>query len=135
MSEELVSDGVDGIRTTRLLARAIKERWPIPEEKRASMTNRIIQDVEEGKTARVRVAAYKAVVAADKLNKEEKPQEPQQHLHLHQTQTDLSKLSQEKLEALEQILLAAQGSQPASSAGSVVEGIAVPVHPERLADD
>lgn len=113
----LVSDGVDGVRTTRLLNRAIKQRWPITDEQRQAIIERqiAIASRKNGK-AREQSIAAKTVAAFDQINMaEEKASEPlptQQHLHLHQHQptVDLDKLTDEQLDKLEQILLAASST-------------------------
>lgn len=89
----LVSDGVDGVRTTRLLNRAIKQRWPITDEQRQAIIERqiAIASRKNGK-AREQSIAAKTVAAFDKLNIEEDKLELQieesgkieQHLHVHQ---------------------------------------------------
>lgn len=138
-NEEPISDGVDGVRTTRMLERAARQRWPIPEKyKQAIIARQVKIATDANSKPREASAAARTIISADRLNMEEEKQaEPQQHLHLHQhqeTTVDLSKLSKEKLEELERILLAAQCANPASGAGSVIEGVAVPIHPERMAD-
>ena len=130
---EMFSDGVDGIRTTRMLERAVKNRWPIPDKYKEAIINRQVKiAISQKSTARESASAARTILAADKLNiEQEKLEQPQQHLHLHQAsdQTiDLSKLDREKLEELEQILLAAQNTKSARSAEPVIEGIAVPIH-------
>lgn len=136
----MVSDGVDGVRTTRMLERAARQRWPIPEKyKQAIIARQVKIATDANSKPREASAAARTIIAADRLNiEEEKQAEPQQHLHLHQhqeTTIDVSKLSQEKLEELERILLATQSAQPANSAGSVIEGVPVSVHQGGMAHD
>lgn len=88
MSEpaEMFSDGVDGIRTTRMLERAVKNRWPIPDKyKEAIITRQVKIAISQESTARESASAARTILAADKLNiEQEKLEQPEQHLHLHQ---------------------------------------------------
>ena len=118
-SSPLVSDGVDGIRTTRMLERAIRQRWPITDEQRQAIIDRqiVIASRKNGKPREQSVAA-KTIAAFDKLNIEEVKLElqigqsgkPEQHIHLHQqmpASVNLDKLTDEQLNNLEQLLIAA----------------------------
>lgn len=84
---QLVSDGVDGVRTTRMLERAIRQRWPITDEQRQAIIDRqiAIASRKTGK-AREQSIAAKTVAAFDKLNLEEAKLDEakvENHLHLH----------------------------------------------------
>ena len=46
----LVSDGVDGIRTTRLLERAVRSRWPIPEKYKEAIIKRQVAIAVDAKS-------------------------------------------------------------------------------------
>lgn len=73
-----------GKANMRLIRRAIKNRWPIPEELRAKVVEQMGLIVEMGDSDRDKVAAAKVLVAADSLNlKSEELETPQQHEHLH----------------------------------------------------
>lgn len=121
MSDEMVTDGVDGIRTTRMLERAVRQRWPIPEEYKAAIIKRQAKiAVDPKSTARESASAAKTVLAADRLNQSDEHEdnkEPQQHLHLHQhqpTTVNLDKLTDEQLDKLEQLLLVANTTTTAA---------------------
>lgn len=110
----LVSDGVDGIRTTRLLERAVRSRWPIPEKYKEAIIKRQVAIAVDAKSKpREASAAARTILAADKLNQadeHEANKEPEQHIHLHQqvpSSVNLDKLTDEQLNNLEQLLLAA----------------------------
>lgn len=111
---QLVSDGVDGVRTTRMLERAIRQRWPITDEQRQAIIDRqiVIASRKTGK-AREQSIAAKTVAAFDRMNMDEEkassPQPPQQHVHLH-SEVNLDNLSVKQLEELEQLLLAANAN-------------------------
>lgn len=114
---EMVSDGVDGVRTTRMLERAARQRWPVPEKYKEAIVKRQVQIAIDPKSKpREAAAAARTVLAADRLNQSDEHEdnkEPQQHLHLHQhqpTTVDLDKLTDEQLDKLEQILLAASST-------------------------
>lgn len=113
-NNEMVSDGVDGVRTTRMLERAARQRWPVPEKYKEAIIKRQVQIAIDSKSKpREAAAAARTVLAADRLNQadeHESNQEPQQHLHLHQhqpTTVNLDKLTDEQLDKLEQLLLVA----------------------------
>jgi hypothetical protein len=60
-----------GIRTTRLIERALRERWPIPKALRKPLIerlNKIVQDT--GSSPREVTSAAKAILSASKLNLE-----------------------------------------------------------------
>jgi hypothetical protein len=99
MSEGLVSDGVDGIRTTRLLERAVRERWPIPEHLRQAIIDRQVEIATDPKyDAREATSAAKTVIAADRINQQEEqgPKAGAQHLHLHQHDDGLGEEERER---------------------------------------
>ena len=63
----LVSDGVDGIRTTRLLERAVRSRWPIPEKYKEAIIKRQVAIAVDAKSKpREASAAARTILAADK---------------------------------------------------------------------
>lgn len=75
------------IRDTRMVARAITERWPIKPAMRAAVVKRMAGIVTSSKvSAREATAAAKALIAADALNQADeiaaKPQQVQ-HAHVH----------------------------------------------------
>ena len=84
----LVSDGVDGVRTTRMLERAVRSRWPIPEKYKEAIIKRQVAIAVDAKSKpREASAAARTILAADKLNQadeHEANKEPEQHIHLHQ---------------------------------------------------
>src|SRR5262245_34441373 len=51
-----------------LLRRAIRERWPIPEGLRPLVMAQLVLDAVNHPDARARIAAARALIAADKLN-------------------------------------------------------------------
>src|SRR5688572_3876544 len=60
-----------GIRTTRLVERALRERWPIPRRLRKPLIGRLYEVVEAtGSSPREVVSAAKAILSASKLNRE-----------------------------------------------------------------
>ena len=58
-----------GIRDTRLITRAIRQRWPIPADKRAALIGRQVE-IATSKTVSPResTAAFKSVLAAEAQN-------------------------------------------------------------------
>lgn len=68
----------EGVRDTRLYARAIRERWPLPESARIKVLKRLCKVVDEDAVHdplpppghREVVAASRALLAADKINLE-----------------------------------------------------------------
>lgn len=132
---QLVSDGVDGVRTTRMLERAIRQRWPITDEQRQAIIDRqiTIASRKNGK-AREQSIAAKTVAAFDRMNMDEEkvneqPIAQQQHLHLHNHQpaVNLDKLTDEELDKLEQLLLAANSRTTAVGISAGVAGKTAPV--------
>lgn len=83
---------------TRLIARAIKERWPITPEMRQAVVVQLAKVVvnRNGDVApREMVAAARALIAADKINLEEQQgpaAENHLHLHSHETRTVIDEL-------------------------------------------
>jgi hypothetical protein len=60
------------VRDTRLKAKAIMQRWPIPEELRSAMIKSMIAIVaDKTKSPRERTSAFKAILAAEKQNQED----------------------------------------------------------------
>jgi hypothetical protein len=60
-----------GIRTTRLVERALRERWPIPKALRKPLIERLVEIVQDtGSTPREVTSAAKAILSASKLNLE-----------------------------------------------------------------
>ena len=53
-----------------LLAKAIRERWPIPAANRTKLQDYLMQILAEGKNERARVSAAKVIVDTDWLNLE-----------------------------------------------------------------
>lgn len=91
MSEDTINSGTGNTRDTRLLERAIKKRWPIPEQyKEAIMRRQALIAIDPKAKPREASAAARTLIAADKLNLEEEQMEMdsdkqniEQHLHLH----------------------------------------------------
>jgi hypothetical protein len=60
-----------GIRTTRLIERALRERWPIPKSLRKPLIERLAEIVQgTGSSPREVTSAAKAILAASKINLE-----------------------------------------------------------------
>lgn len=78
-----------GTRDTRLLERAVKNRWPIPEKFREAIIRRQIRVALDPKsTGREARAATRTIIAADKINLEEEIKStPAIHLHQHSQET------------------------------------------------
>lgn len=56
----------------RDVAHAVRERWPIPEEKRAEIVERLLKTMNSGEASdRDQIAAAKALQAMDRLNMEQ----------------------------------------------------------------
>jgi hypothetical protein len=59
------------VKTTRLLERALRERWPIPKALRKPLIERLYEIVQDtGSSPREVTAAAKAILSASKLNLE-----------------------------------------------------------------
>lgn len=115
--EEMLASGTGNSRDTRLLKRALKQRWPIPEDKKQAIIDRQVKiATDEGASPREATDAARTVIMADRINMEDEKVEQksvEQHLHLHQhqeTQVNLDNLSVEQLEKLEQLLIVAQST-------------------------
>lgn len=81
----LGGESTRGIRDTRMIEKAIRERWPIPEGKRPAIAQ-MLCDVAESKDAsdRGKIAAAKALIEIDKLNMEQERRDlaiPEYHSH------------------------------------------------------
>jgi hypothetical protein len=60
-----------GIRTTRLVSRAIRERWPIPQALRGPLIERLAKVVlDPAASPREVVSAARAILTASKINLE-----------------------------------------------------------------
>jgi hypothetical protein len=71
----------------RLVARAVRQRWPIPDQVRARLVKNLALIVQESEDERAVVAAAKVLVAADVLNLEQEKRDlklPDLHVHHHQ---------------------------------------------------
>lgn len=114
-----------GTRDTRLLERAVRERWPIPDKFKKAIINRqikiAIDPTSSGREAR---AAARTIIAADKINLEEEIRStPAIHLHQHNhDQIDYSKIPDEELNALEATLVEFTTKYPAQSTEPATEG-------------
>lgn len=59
----------EGVRTTRMMERALKQRWPIKEEWREVLLERQAKIASDpGSSPREATAAFKAILAADQIN-------------------------------------------------------------------
>lgn len=57
-----------GSTDVRLAARAIRERWPVSEDKRAALVELLYHEALHGATARDRLYAANALIKADAIN-------------------------------------------------------------------
>ena len=58
-----------GIRDTRMMARALRERWPIEDRQRELMMRVLMQiAADASNSARERTQAIKAIISADAVN-------------------------------------------------------------------
>src|SRR5262245_56401964 len=89
-----VVDPRRGIRDTRLIERALRERWAIPPEAYAEVPEAMLAVLRGSKSERERIAAAKALLSAGQHNlavarleaeaeREKAPGALHQHLHLH----------------------------------------------------
>lgn len=67
----------DDRKTADLTRRAIKERWPIPDGIRATLPGYLAGILEDSEDARARVAAARALLAADQINMEQEKRDLQ----------------------------------------------------------
>ncbi|MDE2473251.1 MAG: hypothetical protein KGL35_32230, partial [Bradyrhizobium sp.] len=81
---------------TRLIEKAIRERWPIPEKYRAAIINRQVQiAIDPESSRRESTAAARTIFAADKLNLEQlerddpTPQVLEHHVELNDRRSEL----------------------------------------------
>lgn len=87
-SAELPPSIQPGIRDTRLIQRAIRQRWPIPDDKRQALIDRQIEIATSKETEpREATAAFKAVMEAEKQNiaAEQKPRRKPKNIPPQQT--------------------------------------------------
>lgn len=91
-ARELVSDGVDGIRTTRMLERAVREKWPIPDAVREAIIKRQAKiAIDVNSSPREATSAARALISAASHNleivkmeiAEESRGEANKHVHVH----------------------------------------------------
>jgi hypothetical protein len=72
------------LKDIRLLRRAINGKWPITDEQRAAIVEKMMELVQTSEDQRVIVAAGKAVIDADKVNaSRERTEKPVIHEHFH----------------------------------------------------
>ena len=80
-----------GIRDTRMMARALVERWPIEQRQRELMMRVLMQiAADSNNSARERTQAIKAIISADAVNL--KAEEIQQQNEHHHDRIDLASL-------------------------------------------
>ena len=70
-----------GIRDTRMMARALRERWPIDDRQRELMMRVLMQIAADANNSpRERTSAIKALISADRNNiEQEKIQQAEEH--------------------------------------------------------
>ena len=78
-----------GIRDTRMMARALRERWPIDDRQRELMMRVLMQIAADASNSpRERTSAIKALISADRNNiEQEKIQQAEEH-HSEKMQGD-----------------------------------------------
>ena len=60
------------VKDTRLIAKALEQRWPVPNELRASLVRQMMAIVaDKSASPRERTSAFKAILAAEKQNQED----------------------------------------------------------------
>ena len=110
-----------GIRDTRMMARALRERWPIEDRQRELMMRVLMQiAADASNSARERTQAIKAIISADAVNL--KAQEIQQQNEHHYDRIDLESLH--RIAGVAQQLgfdAIAQRAIEAGSSGSVID--------------
>ena len=77
----------DGIRDTRLIERALRERWPIPAQHREAILQRqtlIAAGGVKGTSPREETSAFLALLHADRLNHEAAVGVRHEHHHTHE---------------------------------------------------
>lgn len=77
-----------GPRDTRMIARAIRERWPIPDERRAALIERQMRTAEHSESDRDATRAFQSLLQAEAQNiavalKAIDKVLPDQHSHTH----------------------------------------------------
>lgn len=87
---------------TRLIERAIRERWPIPEKYRAPLIDRQIRiSIDPASSPRESTSAFKAVLAAEAQNQADShKQTPDVHLHAHEHSVNVEQKRSELLSIL-----------------------------------
>jgi hypothetical protein len=64
--------GIVGIKETRLMARALMQRWEISQEQRADLIQTLMQIATDvSNSPRERTTAIKAIISAEKQNQED----------------------------------------------------------------
>ena len=118
--------GPCGSRDTRLVALALKQRWPISDEVRKLLVHRMTQTLAKSESERNRIAAAKVILAVDGLN-----MQAEQGQSADATNLDELTMSPEEIDA---DLATASGEQPGgpSDAGGERELVAgeTPAAPE-----
>ena len=126
MSEQLSENIRDvGTRDTRLIERAVKNRWPIPEKYRDAIIKRQIRIAIDPKSSgREARAAARTIIAADKINLEEEIKStPAIHLHQHNHETiDYTKVPDAELDELEKKLVELTTRYPREAAPATASG-------------
>jgi hypothetical protein len=123
-------------RDARLYGRALRE-WDVPPEKRREVVDALVFIMNHSEDHRARVYAAKALIDADRVNVErEKLQAGRRVIHEHRgavghVHTDLSRLSDEELHALQRRLAAERQAllpppDPACAQANEVEGLGTP---------
>ena len=114
-----------GIRDTRTMARALRERWPIDDRQRELMMRVLMQIAADGgNSPRERTQAIKAIISADAVNL--KAQEIQQQNEHHHDRIDLASLH--RIAEVARSIGLNDIAQRAIEAGS--SGGAIDAHPE-----
>ena len=114
-----------GTRDTRMIERAVRNRWPIPDKFREAIIKRQIRvAIDPKSTGREARAAARTIIAADKINLEEEIKStPAIHLHQHNhEQIDYTKIPDDELDALEKKLVEFTTKYPRDSTRSTAAG-------------
>jgi hypothetical protein len=84
MSDETATPETPSRADVRLVGRAVKSRWPIPDSERKGIVDVLIATVAEGQSERTQVAAAQVLMNMDKLNLEQERRDqkiPDYHEH------------------------------------------------------
>ena len=125
LGENLYDGRKQGTRDTRLIMRALKNRWPITDKMKGPVIEKLVGIISNAGTApREAISAAKALIAAEAQNQSDEHKlldktAPDQHEHTHVQLTDAQRAA--RIEAIRAKMIEGQPGQNGHTNGRVID--------------